>query len=94
MIWAEKVIPFDQREALQNVFDDLLGRLGPAEDMMMVSADTDRRTTERLIISVPDERALGLFEGFSPIQEASLPKTARLVVGIQTAFEERFSLPR
>jgi hypothetical protein len=68
--------------------------LGWPDDMMFVSSHAKWPNGERLIISLPDERLLALFDGFEAMPEVALPTTASLLVAKQAAFEERFSFPR
>jgi hypothetical protein len=94
MIWAEKTVRAGDAATVQEQFENLFILLGWPDDMMFVSSDAKWPDEERLIISLPDERLLALFDGFEAMPEVALPKTARLLVAKQAAFEERFGFPR
>ena len=88
MIWAEKTVQVGEAAPVQEQFENLFIQLGWPDDMMLVSIDAKWPNEESLIISLPDDRLLALFDGFEAIEEAALPKTARLLVAKQAAFEE------
>ena len=94
MIWAEKTVQVGEAATVQEQFENLFMQLGWPDDMMLVSTDAKWPNEERLIISLPDERLLALFDGFETMPEVALPKTARLLVAQQAAFEQRFGFPR
>jgi hypothetical protein len=69
-------------------FEQMFNSLHGPRDMMMISTGLADATT--VYLNLPDPKLAAMYPGFAAIQPADLPTEARLLIGHQDAFQERF----
>jgi hypothetical protein len=90
-IWAKRRVPLSAGSKIQDRLAELSLQLGDPPTVMMVSANTSYPDgMEDIFIQVPDASLLAHFPGFERIEEGALPEYARLDLGYQDIFQERF----
>jgi hypothetical protein len=95
MIWAKREFKFAEYGPYQDRFAGLHLSLREPAGMMMVMAKKSA-TLSDVIISLPDQALLAMFDGFQLIEESDLPKEASILYVDHATddFEKRFTLPR
>ena len=94
MIWARKTFGLNDYGSIHDKFASLFLNMGAPGGMMMVAVTEDAHQKTDVYLSVPEERFLLLFVGFSRITEGDLPEEATFLVGHDSDFEHRFDFPK
>jgi hypothetical protein len=87
-IWIEKDFGLADYAQDQQKFVDLFTVLGSPREMMMVATGPVHKA--QIFVSLLDRKYLSLFDGYTEVSEADLPRAARGLVSHQDEFEKRF----